>query len=478
MWMLVAVAVASANPALDAAIADLDDQGLLIGEAAVAHGGAIAWRRTAGGPREGAHYRIGSISKSMTAATLLTLVDEGAVGLDDPLSAHLPEVVLEKDGEPVRIRHLLHHTSGLGPATVGPFAVEPSFDTWWHAIEASEMDTLQATPGDRFAYSNGGYSLLTEVIRRKTGGSFEAALRARVLEPLGMRDTYVAVTPEARQGEVPGHVRSPLGWLSSRRMLPYWLPNDYRWDLGGAGAITSTVDDLVRFAEGLRTGAILSEASRSAMFTPALDDYAMGWKVERDGLIWHNGALTPVGVYAYLRFEPLAGRTAVLLAGTDLSAMSTELRHVVDAALDGGDPPEVSTNLTAAGMMATASALYLPWLVGLLPVGWLLLAKRREAPPRTWLIAESMSTLGTSVGLLSVLGIRGVLLGFLATVTVTRLRWSGTEPVRGERWRLRLAFGALALTIGGFVALVVLDFYQLIADPWFLFDLAAQEASP
>ncbi|BCJ35807.1 serine hydrolase [Actinocatenispora thailandica] len=185
-------------------------------------------------PTADLQYRIGSISKTLTAALVLRLRDAGALALDDPLAAHLP-------GTPVgavTVRQLLGHVSGLQR--------EPDGD-WWERSAGGDVEALLAgldagkLAGPPFAgyhYSNLAYGLLGALLTRAAGQPWWQLVRDQLLAPLGMtRTSYQPTEPFAR-----GYVVHP--WLGTLREEP-------RHDAGAmapAGQLWSTVGDLTRWA--------------------------------------------------------------------------------------------------------------------------------------------------------------------------------------------------------------------------------------
>lgn len=203
-------------------------------------------------------YRLGSITKTMTATLIFQLRDEGALALDDPLDRHLP-------GTPVggvTLRHLLAHVSGLQREPEGP---------WWERNTGGDVDQLLAglspeklfgAPLRRFRYSNLAYGLLGAVLERLTGESWATLAGKRVLAPLGMTNTtYAPVEPFAR-----GYVVDPLHGT---------LHEEPRLDAGAmapAGQLWSTVTDMTRWVAFLAAPApaVLSRESVDEMCTPVV----------------------------------------------------------------------------------------------------------------------------------------------------------------------------------------------------------------
>jgi CubicO group peptidase (beta-lactamase class C family) len=146
------------------------------------------------GPRT--QFRIGSVTKTFTAALIMQLRDQGLLGLDDPVSAHLH--VPSHGG--LTIRAMLSHTSGLQREPAGNL---------WDNLEMPNTDEVIAglaraeavmPPSRRWHYSNLAYALLGHVVGAKLGGTWEEALTDRLLAPLGLTDTTVAPRDPAAQG--------------------------------------------------------------------------------------------------------------------------------------------------------------------------------------------------------------------------------------------------------------------------------------
>ena len=175
---------------------------------------------------------------------------------------------------------------------------------------------LERGIGETVEYSNLGYGLLGHALALREGTNYEMLIRGRILEPLQMSDTAVELTPSLRERLATGH---------DGRLRP-----TANWDLAalaGAGALRSTVNDLLTFLEanlGLRESP-LREAMESARVPrredPALGmDIGLGWIIAREGdreFVWHNGA---TGGYAsFIGFDPEAGEGVVILSNSVVS---------------------------------------------------------------------------------------------------------------------------------------------------------------
>lgn len=209
--------------------------------AAVARDGELVWAGTVGvaGPGEpatpGHAFRVGSITKPMTAVAVLRLVAGGRFALEDPVGRHLP-------GAPAAdatIAQLLTHTAGLRAEPAGPWWERHGGGTWEELV-TSGLPSLWA-PGERFHYSNVGYAVLGRLVEAAHGRSWDEVLRDELWVPLGMTSTG-RVPPYPRATGYAVHPHADL--VHAEPVAPYRA-------MGGAGEVWSTPTDLVRFASWL-----------------------------------------------------------------------------------------------------------------------------------------------------------------------------------------------------------------------------------
>lgn len=225
---------------------------------------------------------LGSVTKVFTATAVMRLVDQGKIALDDRVSTWLPWYRRDT-ADRITVRHLLTHTSGLpdymhlpgtGREGFRQQAGEQIIDVVSFAQQWCSAD-LQWEPGAQWGYSNSGYVLLGAIVEQVTGLAFEPALRALVLDPLGMAGTGdLAMRPRAViEGLATGYEREGDQLLTRRA-----------WNVStayGAGAMYSTLADLLRFDRGLEDPAFLSDAARAAMFQAGPGNWGCGWGVRR-----------------------------------------------------------------------------------------------------------------------------------------------------------------------------------------------------
>ncbi|GAA1510056.1 serine hydrolase [Dactylosporangium maewongense] len=269
-------------------------------------------------------FQIGSISKVWTATVVLQLVDEGLLDLDAPVADVLPEFRLADPEvtKQVTMRHLLTHTSGIDGDV---FTDTGRGDDCLERYVALLAEQTQNHPlGVTWSYCNAGFSLAGRVIEKLTGGTWDAALRARLSGPLGLRRTGTLPEEALAHRTAIGHVGEDPDDL---KVAPAWaLPRS----LGPAGLINATAADVLAFARLHLTGGlaadgtrVLSEASAAAMAAEHAelpdkyslgDSWGLGWiRFGWDGhrLIGHDG--NTIGQSAFLRLLPEQGLAVTLL---------------------------------------------------------------------------------------------------------------------------------------------------------------------
>src|SRR5215217_2740282 len=219
-------------------------------------------------------FRIGSVTKQFTAALILKLVEEGKVGLEDPITKHLPDY-RQDTGSRITVTHLLNHTSGIPSYTSRPdFGEKVSRNPYKVAdfVKQFASGDLEFEPGSKYAYNNSGYFLLGTIIEKVTGKTYAQVLRERIFEPLGMKNTGYDVSETLLAKRASGYERNPDGFVNAAYLdmgLPY-----------AAGSMYSSVEDLYLWDRALYGDKVLPAALKQKMFTPGLGDYGFGWNLE------------------------------------------------------------------------------------------------------------------------------------------------------------------------------------------------------
>ena len=264
-------------------------------------------------------FRIGSVTKTFTTAIVLQLVSEGVVSLDDPLERWVPGYY---DDQGVTVRHLVTNTSGIVSYNyVGEFDESrewtPEELVQW-AVD-HEPD-VQFVPGSDFDYSNTNFVLLGMLIEAATEGTYADAVESRLLEPLGLAQTYVASAGDDNPRIVPAFD------ADGREMTDAADPS-----MGySAGAIATTPGDLARWAAALYGGEVLTDEMLGSMTTPAVqvnpgEQYGMGAFIEGEGAettIGHSGGIGGYLTYMYY----LESEATVVVVMTNVR--DTDLREL------------------------------------------------------------------------------------------------------------------------------------------------------
>ena len=208
----------------------------------------------------GTVYLIGSITKQFTAAAVLSLVEDGKLSLDDPLGKFLPDWPTASRG--VTVRQLLNHTSGIKDYTGVPrwlrlMALPLPHDSMLALFRDEPMDFA---PGTDWRYDNSGYYLLGVIIEKATGQKYAEYLGQRLFEPLGLRSTRYCTSRSIVPRRAPGYNTGTGGFTNA---APINVDQAF-----AAGAICSTVSDLLAWTRALQAGRVIKAESYRMMTTP------------------------------------------------------------------------------------------------------------------------------------------------------------------------------------------------------------------
>jgi len=259
-------------------------------------------------------FWIASMTKPMTAAAFMMLVDEGKVNMDDPVEKYLPEfkgqmyiaekdadhVLLKKPTHPITLRNLLSHTSGLSPTST---METPTLDLLPLdvAVRSHAAAPLKYDPSTSYEYSNAGINTAGRVIEVVTKMSYEKFLEERLFKPLGMKDTTFWPGNEQLKRLVKSYKAGKSGLEEINISQLYYPLNDriHRYPMP-AGGLFSTAADVAKFGQMLLNGGVykgkryLSEAAVGEMTRKQTGDankvnYGYGLGLE-GGAFGHGGA--------------------------------------------------------------------------------------------------------------------------------------------------------------------------------------------
>ena len=237
------------------------------------------------------NYRLASVTKQFTAASILLLAQDDKLDLDDSLRKWFP--TLPEVAEAMTIRHVLSHMSGLiDYEDVIPAAMTAQLhDADVLKILETQNETY-FSPGKGYRYSNSGYALLALIVGKASGKDFASFLKERIFSPLGMHDT-IAYEPGLST------VNNRAYGYSEEHGI--WTRTDQSQTSAvlGDGGIYSSIDDLAKWDAALYDDRLLSAQSRELAFTAATEtddpkvNYAMGWRVTDEKIggrtLWHSG---------------------------------------------------------------------------------------------------------------------------------------------------------------------------------------------
>ncbi|MEU4742371.1 serine hydrolase domain-containing protein [Actinosynnema sp. NPDC023658] len=320
----------------------------------------------------GAKFRIGSYTKTFVASTVLQLVGEGRLSLEDSVDRWLPGVVAGNgnDGTKITVRQLLQHTSGVYNyvGKMPELFLEKDFPkiryrtvTAGQTVSLAVQEPPTFAPDTDWSYSNTGYSLAGMIIERVTEHTWQHEVRTRIVEPLGLRDTFLPGTAAfVPKPHAVGYERFPEKGLEADPDDPRYGRavdvTNYNPSWGGAaGEMISTTEDGNRFLKALMSGKVLKPAQltemtktvRASRLDPAWPGarYGLGimWIPSSCGGYWAHGGdipgfmtrngVTPDGtrsVMVSINTDSLVAKPGVPKPDKDITA------DLVDHALCGG----------------------------------------------------------------------------------------------------------------------------------------------
>jgi len=302
-------------------------------------------------------FHVASMSKQFTAASILLLAEQGKLSLDDDVHKYIPE--LPDFGERITLRHLMHHTSGMRDqwSLLGLAGWRYSQDLITDEDVMSVLvhqKALNFKPGEKYMYSNTGFTLLALVVKRVSGLSLREFTTKNIFEPLGMTHTHFRDDHE----EIIKH--DALGYEQSGDGKPFRMSLT-NFDTAGATSLHTTVEDLQRWDENFdhpRVGgpAFIQQMLATGKLNSGKDqDYASGLAVGTyRGLatIGHGGA--DAGYRSDMERFPEQHFGAAVLCNSAEASPGDLLHKVADIVLSGQfkDPPLAPQKPAGASVVA------------------------------------------------------------------------------------------------------------------------------
>ena len=221
-------------------------------------------------------FHVASVGKTFTAAAILKLEMQGRLATSDPISKYLGAFPGEKNA--ATIHHLLTHTAGLSVDASAPDgATELDYSSRAAFVRSMKEAPIESKPGEKYRYTNAGYTLLAAIVEVASGQRFEQYLRENLFEPAGLTSTG---HPWEWKPDDP---RVAVGYVGSTvaELKPAPRATDV-WGNRGPGNLVTTVEDLYAWIRALRGNEILSARARQKMFTAyANGDEGYGWHVDK-----------------------------------------------------------------------------------------------------------------------------------------------------------------------------------------------------
>jgi CubicO group peptidase (beta-lactamase class C family) len=301
-------------------------------------------------------FEIGSVTKQFTAACIMQLVEAGKLSLDDHLGTFVSDYFI---GRGVTVRQLLAQQSGIpeyleGPDTVAAAGTQPA--TYATLLARVSAMPLEFAPGTRYKYSNTNYILLGRIVEVASGEPYERYVREHIFAPAGMTQSAFISDESTIPSLAKAYESVPSGFVAAPPLRDDWAT--------AAGAIVSTVGDILKWDAALLAGKIVKPADVALMRTDATTvdgtatGYGFGWLVDSVGRhprIWHNGAT--FGFHAVNETFPTEGEAIVVLVNSTIF-IEGDIAPIFAATHPDVAPPTMS----AVGELPAVSARVRDWL--------------------------------------------------------------------------------------------------------------------
>jgi CubicO group peptidase (beta-lactamase class C family) len=311
----------------------------------------------------GHRFWVASLAKQFTAAAVLLLAEQGRLRLDEDIRRYLPE--LPWLGDTVRVRHLLHHTSGLrdGFTLIGLTLRGERHYTNANVLRMlSQQRGRNFRPGERFEYNNGGYVLLAEIVARVAGQPLAVFAEQQLFRPLGMAHTRFDGQISANMpGLATGYT------VGYRRGQPRYRAGHFRGNTVGSSGLTTTLADLVRWDQSFYGNFLNRPGLLQRLLMPGrLHDgrsagYAAGLEVgtyRGQPVVAHSGA--DPGYQAQIVRFPEQQLTLICLANTqNLYGLTAQLLRLAETIVPAAFTPEAASAPAPAGPAPELAGIYL-----------------------------------------------------------------------------------------------------------------------
>jgi serine beta-lactamase-like protein LACTB len=293
-------------------------------------------------------FRIGSVSKPLTATAVGLLVERGQLDLDAPVQRYVP--TFPEKRWPITTRQAAGHLAGIRHYNGGEMYSSRRYQSVSRGLRIFQDDTLRFQPGTRYSYSSYGWNLVSAVIEGASDERFLSYMQQQVFDPIGMRHTVADYTDSI----IPHRTRFYQPGRDGRAVNAIYVDNSYKWAGGG---FLSTPSDLIRFGFAYLDGELLAAETIAQLWTPQTTNdgkstgYGIGWSVRlEDGVVvsaGHNGG--SIGGTTGFTTRP-RDRTVVALVGNMTRAPATGLilALITEAFVEPTTAATTDTGLTQA----------------------------------------------------------------------------------------------------------------------------------
>lgn len=276
-------------------------------------------------------FNLASAGKMFTAVAIAQLVEQGKLSYEDSLSKFLPDAVDKQSAEKIKIKHLLTHTSGLGSYFTEAFfnASRSRYRSVDDFLELIKDDKSAFEPGTKWQYSNTGFLLLGKIIEKVTGQNYFDYMRENIYKKAGMINTDAFELDRVNPNLAIGYGKEFTDRGTELRNNVFMMVVQG----GPAGGGYSTVEDLLRFANALKTGKLIKAESAKLLMSPKPElsspIYGYGFGTSPAG-VGHHGDFEGVSSSMYLA----NGYTFVILSNYDRTrqAVTTKINELIQSA--------------------------------------------------------------------------------------------------------------------------------------------------
>lgn len=273
-------------------------------------------------------FRLASVTKQFTSAAIMLLQERGKISTADSVCKYVSECPAV--WEPVTIKHLLTHTSGIPSYTSFPGWMDKKATlpvTTAELLAEYKAKPLEYAPGEKYNYNNSAYHLLGVIIEKISGKSYADFLQENIFTPLGMKNSGYDMAKPLIKWRAAGYIRDGDGFANAAYLdmqIPY-----------AAGSLYSTTGDLLIWEQALYGDKLLTQKSKDEMFTPFKSNYAYGWGVGKQfdhASNSHGGGIYGFSTYI-IRFPD--DKVTVIVLSNVQSSPSQRIANALSAIVFG-----------------------------------------------------------------------------------------------------------------------------------------------